>query len=156
MTLAFQTDSTRLCTFVFANEFSGASYPYAGINDSHHFVSHHGSDPVKTSGCTRINLHMLEQFAHVLRKLKETREGDGTLLDNCLITYGSGNSDGNNHSKSNLPVLLAGHAGGALKQGRHLRYEKETPLANLWMSVLGMMGAKVERFGDSTGRLRDL
>lgn len=156
MTLAFQTDTTRICTFVFANEFSGASYPYAGINDSHHYVSHHGDNAAHVAGCTRINLHMLEQFAHVLRKLKETREGEGTLLDNCMIAYGSGNSDGYEHSKSNLPILLAGRGGGALQPGRHVRFASETPLANLWLSLLDRFGARPERFGDSTGRLNNL
>lgn len=156
MTLAFQTDTTRICTFVFANEFSGASYPYAGINDSHHYVSHHGDNAAHVAGCTRINLHMLEQFAHILRKLKETREGEGTLLDNCMIAYGSGNSDGNQHSKSNLPVLLAGKGGSALRPGRHIRVTEETPLANLWLSMLDRIGARVDRFGDSTGKLNNL
>ncbi len=156
MTLAFQTDTTRICTFVFANEFSGASYPYAGINDSHHYVSHHGDNAAHVAGCTRINLHMLEQFAYVLRRLKETREGDGTLLDNCMIAYGSGNSDGNQHSKSNLPVLLAGKGGGALRPGRHVRFTEETPLANLWLSMLDRIGARVDRFGDSTRKLNTL
>jgi len=156
VTLAFQTDTTRICTFVFANEFSGASYPYAGINDSHHFVSHHADNAAHIAACARINLHMLEQFAHLLRKLKETREGEATLLDNCMIAYGSGNSDGNQHSKSNLPILLAGRAGGALRPGRHVRFTAETPLANLWLSMLHRMGVEVERFGDSTGRLNML
>ena len=156
MTLAFQTDTTRICTFVFANEFSGASYPYAGINDSHHHVSHHGDNAAHVAGCTRINLHMLEQFAHLLRRLKETREGEGTLLDSCMIAYGSGNSDGNQHSKSNLPILLAGRGGGSLRPGRHIRVTRETPLANLWLSLLDRMDARVERFGDSTGRLSGL
>jgi hypothetical protein len=155
MALAFQTDTTRICTFVFANEFSGASYPYAGIHDSHHNVSHHGDKADHIAATARINLHMLEQFAHILRRLKETREGEGTLLDSCMISYGSGNSDGNQHSKSNLPVLLAGK-GGALHPGRHIRFTEETPLANLWLSMLDRMDAKVDRFGDSTGRLSGL
>ncbi|MEI7684981.1 MAG: hypothetical protein WCL32_08135, partial [Planctomycetota bacterium] len=102
------------------------------------------------------NLHMLEQFAHLLRKLKETREGEGTLLDSCMIAYGSGNSDGNQHSKSNLPILLAGRGGGSLRPGRHVRFTEETPLANLWLSMLDRVDARVERFGDSTGRLTGL
>lgn len=156
MALAFQTDTTRICTFVFANEFSGASYPYAGINDSHHFVSHHGDQPDRIAATARINLHMLEQFACLIRRLKETKEGEGTLLDSCMIAYGSGNSDGNQHSKSNLPILLAGRGGGTLQPGRHVRFSAETPLANLWLSMLDRMGAKVDRFGDSTGRLSGL
>jgi hypothetical protein len=156
MTLAFQTDTTRICTFVFANEFSGASYPYAGINDSHHHVSHHGDKADHIAATARINLHMLEQFAYLLRKLKETKEGEGTLLDNCMISYGSGNSDGNQHSKSNLPVLLAGRGGGSLQPGRHVRFAEETPLANLWLSMLDRFGTKTGSFGDSTGRLSGL
>ena len=156
MVLAFQTDTTRVCSFVFRNEFSGSSYAYADIPDSHHHVSHHGNDAVKTAGCTAINKHMVEQLGYILGKLKAEKEGEGTLLDNCMLAYGSGISDGMTHSKSDLPILLAGRAGGALKQGRHLRYEKETPLANLWLSMLDVMGAKVERFGDSTGRLSGL
>jgi hypothetical protein len=99
---------------------------------------------------------MLEQFAYVLGRLKAVKDGEETLLDSCMISYGSGNSDGYQQSKSNLPVLLAAKAGGAWKPGRHIRYEKETPLANLWLSMLGFTGAKVERFGDSTGRLKGL
>jgi hypothetical protein len=156
MTLAFQTDTTRICTFVFANEFSGASYPYAGINDSHHYVSHHGDKADHIAATARINLHMLEQFAYLLRKLKDTKEGEGTLLDSCMNAYGSGNSDGNQHSKSNLPVLLAGKGGGSLQPGRHIRFTEETPLANLWLSMLDRFGAKADRFGDSTGRLTGL
>ena len=156
MTLAFETDTTRVCTFVFANEFSGASYPYAGINDSHHHVSHHGDNAERIAATTRINLHMLDQFAHIVHKLKETKEAGGTLLDNCMITYGSGNSDGNQHSKSNLPILLAGRGGGSLQPGRHIRFSEETPLANLWLSLLDRFGANADRFGDSTGRLSDL
>jgi hypothetical protein len=156
ITLAFQTDSTRVCTFVFRNEFSGASYPDAGITASHHNVSHHGDDPEKSAQCVAINKHHLTQFAYILNKLKETREGDGSLLDHCMIAYGSGMSDGLRHDKSNLPVLLAGHGGGTLRPGRHLRFAAETPLANLWVSMLDRMDTTVERLGDSTGRLSGL
>ena len=155
LVLAFQTDSTRLCTFGFANEFSGASYPYAGINDGHHHVSHHGGDPERIAATTKINLHMLEQFAYLLRRLKETKEGEGTLLDSCMIAYGSGNGDGLVHSKSNLPILLAGRGGG-LEPGRHLRFAEETPLANLWLTLLDRFDVHVDRFGDSTGQLAGL
>lgn len=156
MVLAFQTDSTRLCTFSFANEFSGASYPYAGINHSHHHVSHHGGNAEHIDACGRINLHMLEQFAHVLRRLKEVKEREGSLLDNCVVTYGSGNSDGYIHSKSNLPLLLAGGGAGMLKPGRHVRFAAETPLANMWLSLLERFGTSPGRFGDSTGVLEGL
>jgi hypothetical protein len=158
MALAFQTDATRICTFLFRREFSGSTYEYAGIPESHHYVSHHGDDEKKLVPCTAINKHMVEQLAYILGKLKETREGDGSLLDNCMIAYGSGMSDGLRHDKSNLPVLLAGRGGGTLTPGRHVRYpvEKEVPLANLWLSMLDRMHTPVDRFGDSTGRLNDL
>jgi hypothetical protein len=156
MVLAFQTDSTRLSTVCFSTEFSQMSFPYAGINDAHHDASHHAEDPVKSEACTRINIHMLEQFAHVLRRLKEVKEGEGSLLDNCIVTYGSGNSDGSKHSKSNLPLLLAGGGAGTLKPGRHVRFAAETPLANLWLSLLERYGANPGRFGNSTGLLEGL
>lgn len=156
MVLAFQTDSTRLATFCFGSELSSVSFPYVGINDAHHDVSHHGLDPAKAEACTRINIHMLEQFAHVLRRLKEVKEGEGSLLDNCIVTYGSGNSDGQKHSKSNLPLLLAGGGAGTLKPGRHVRFAAETPLANLWLSLLERYGANPGRFGNSTGLLEGL
>jgi hypothetical protein len=155
LVLAFQTDSTRLCTFGFALEFSGASYPYAGINEGHHLVSHHGGNANHIAACTQINLHMLEQFAYLLRRLKETKEVEGPLLDSCMIAYGSGNGDGLVHSKSNLPILLAGRGGG-LKPGRHLGFAEETPLANLWLTLLDRFDVHVDRFGDSTGQLEGL
>jgi hypothetical protein len=158
MALAFQTDATRVCTFAFHNEFSGHTYEYAGIPESHHYVSHHGDDEKKLVPCTAINKHMVEQLAYILGKLKDMREGDQSLLDNCMIAYGSGMSDGLRHDKSNLPVLLAGRGGGTLNPGRHIRYpvEKEVPLANLWLSMLDRMKTPVDRFGDSTGRLSEL
>ena len=119
-------------------------------------MSHHGDKADHIAATARINLHMLEQFACLLRKLKETKEGEGTLLDNCMISYGSGNSDGNQHSKSNLPVLLAGRGGGSLQPGRHVRFAEETPLANLWLSMLDRFGTKTGSFGDSTGSLKGL
>ncbi|MFN9369115.1 MAG: DUF1552 domain-containing protein [Planctomycetia bacterium] len=161
LVVAFQTDSTRIATFQFGGEGSPANYPYAGITESHHYVSHHSQrkdDPNcgKTEPCAKINVHMAEQAAYLLRRLKETREGEGSLLDNCMIVYGSNMSHGGLHSKSNLPVLLAGRCGGALHPGRHVRVPEETPLANLWLTMLDHFGAKVERFGDSTGRIADL
>ena len=98
----------------------------------------------------------LEQFAYVVDKLQQVREGNGTLLDNCMLLYGSGNGDGNRHNHDDLPVLLAGKGGGTLTTGRHLRYPRETPLTNLFLSLLDRMGATVPELGDSTGRLTDL
>lgn len=158
MALAFQTDATRVCTFIVRNEFDGMSYNYAGIPHSHHHVSHHGSDKERIKATTAINKHHVEQFAYILNKLKDKQEGDGTLLDNCMIAYGSGNSDGGGHTKENLPLLLAGRAGGKLKSGRHFGYpvKQEVPLANMWISMLDCMNTPVDRFGDSTGKLNDL
>jgi hypothetical protein len=157
MVLAFQADLTRICTFPFANE--GSNRPYRdeiGISDGHHDLSHHRRNEEKIAKIQKINLFHIEQLAYLLDKLKAVKEGDGTLLDSCLISYGSGNSDGNRHTHHDLPILLMGNGGGTLKPGRHVRYERNTPLNNLWLSLLDRVGVRVERFGDSTGRLEGL
>ena len=156
MVLAFQTDSTRVCAFALNNEQSNRSYPSLGFTNTHHTVSHHGRNPKNTEPYSRISAHHVARFAYLVNKLKETREGDGTLLDNCLIAYGSGIRDGDSHDNGDLPILLAGGGGGAHRPGRHIRYANETPLANLWLRMLNSVGAPVDRFGDSTGRLNDL
>jgi hypothetical protein len=156
LVLAFQTDSTRIATFVFANDGSNRSYPTIGVPDGHHDVSHHGRDGKKQEKVQRINTFHVEQFAYLLGKLKATPDGDTSLLDRCLIVYGSGISDGDAHNHTDLPILLAGRANGTVRTGRHLRYARETPLTNLYLSVLDRLGAPVDAFGDSTGRLDDL
>jgi hypothetical protein len=156
MVLAFQTDSTRVCTFVFANEGSNRPYPFIGVSEGHHDLSHHENNPTKQAKIRQINTFHTTQFAYILTKLKEAREGGGSLLDNCMIAYGSGNSDGNRHNHDDLPIILAGKAGGAIRTGRHIRYNRDTPLNNLWLSMLDRMDASVERIGDSTGRLTNL
>ena len=156
MVLAFQTDSTRVCAFALNNEQSNRSYPSLGFTEQHHTVSHHGKNPKNTMPYSRISAHHVAQFAYLLSKLKETKEGDGSLLDNCLIAYGSGIRDGNAHDNGDLPILLAGRGGGVHKPGQHIRYATETPLANLWLSMLHRMDVPVDRFGDSTGALRGL
>ncbi|MCX6982632.1 MAG: DUF1552 domain-containing protein [Verrucomicrobiota bacterium] len=156
MVLAFQTDSTRVCTFALNNEQSSRSYPSLGFTDGHHVLSHHGKNPEKTDRYSRISAHHVTQFAYLVKKLKETKEGNGSLLDNCLIAYGSGIRDGDAHDNGDLPLLLAGGGGGAHSPGRHIRYANETPLANLWLRMLNSVGAPVDRFGDSTGRLNTL
>ncbi len=156
MVLAFQTDSTRICSFALNNELSDRSYPSLGFRDGHHGVSHHFGNPEALRKYARISAHHVAQFAYILNKLKDAREGDGSLLDNCMIAFGSGIRDGQAHDNGDLPILLAGHAGGALQPGRHVRFAAETPLANLWLSMLDRMSARVERFGDSTGRLNGL
>jgi hypothetical protein len=152
MTLAFQADVTRVVTFVVANEGSNKPYPFIGVPEGHHDLSHHGNDGAKKAKIAKINEFHVKQFAYLLGRLKSVKEGGGTLLDHCLIVYGSGNSDGNAHNHDNLPVLLAGR-GGATKPGGHAVYRKETPLNNLWVTLLQKLGARTGSLGDSTGAL---
>jgi Protein of unknown function (DUF1552) len=156
LVLAFQCDLTRIITFVFANDGSNRSYRSVGVSDGHHDLSHHGGDPSKQEKIQKINRFHTAQLAYILQKLKAIPEADGTLLDHCMILYGSGISDGNAHAHEDLPILLAGKANGTIKTGRHLRVPRETPLTNLYVSMLDRIGAKVNGFGDSTGRLTDL
>lgn len=156
MTLAFQTDVTRICTFVLANEGSNFPHKQVGVSEGHHQLSHHGNDEEKKEKIRRIDRFYTSQLAYLLGKLKSVKEGDGTLLDNVLLAYGSGNSDGNRHSHNNLPVLLCGRGGGTVKTGRHIRYADETPLNNLWMSMLDRADVEAPFFGDATGSLTGL
>ncbi len=156
LTLAFQTDSTRIATFIIGHEGSNKPYPFIGIKEGHHDISHHQSQPDKIEKITQINTYHVQQFAYFLEKLKSIREGEGTLLDNSMIVYGSGICDGNAHNHDNLPILLAGKGGGTITPGRHIRASGETPLNNLYLSMLDRMGAPAERFGDSTGRFEKI
>ncbi len=156
LVLAFQCDLTRIATFVFANDGSNRSYRTVGVPDGHHDISHHGGDAAKQEKIQKINQFHAAQLAVILEKLKSIPEGDGALLDHCMIVYGSGISDGNAHSHDDLPILLAGKGNGTIKTGRHVRLPKETPLTNLYVSMLDRMGVTVDRFGDSTGRLAGL
>jgi hypothetical protein len=154
--LAFQTDVTRVVTFVLANEGSNKTYPMVGVNESHHELSHHGNKPEKKAKIRDINKFHTGLLAGFLQKLKATPEGDGTLLDHAMVVYGSGNSDGDAHNHDDLPILLAGGGCGTLRPGKHIRYPKETPLNNLWLSMLDRMDVKVTGLGDGTGRLSGL
>ena len=156
LALAFQTDATRVATFVMKHDGSDEAYPQIGVPEGHHTLSHHQDDPEKKAKIAKINRFHMEQFAYFLNKLKSIREGSGTLLDQSMIVYGSGLADGNAHAHENLPVLLAGRGGGSIQPGRHIRVPKETPMANLFLSMLDRMGVEAERFGDSTGRLSQL
>ncbi len=156
MVLAFQADLTRICTFMFANDGSNRSYAMIGVPEGHHDMSHHGSDPVKLEKKRLIDRYHIDQLGYVLRKLKSIKEADGNLLDNSMIVYGAGISDGNAHNHDNLPVLFAGHAGGAFKSGRHLVYPNHTPMNNLFLSMLDRMGVRIETLGNSTGKLAQL
>ncbi|AMV39407.1 DUF1552 domain-containing protein [Planctomyces sp. SH-PL62] len=153
--LAFQTDSTRICTFMYANEGSSRPYPFLEIPEGHHDLSHHGNDPKKHEKIRKINRFHIEEFARMLQRLKETREGDRSILDNSMIVYGSGISDGDRHNHDDLPVLMVGKGGGTIETGRHVVYPSQ-PLNNLYLSMLDRMDVPCERLGDSTGRLERL
>jgi hypothetical protein len=154
--LAFQTDSTRVATFMLANAGSNRSYREIGVSDGHHNLSHHGGDRKKHEKIRKINRFHVEQLAYLLERLKSIREGEKTLLDSCMVLYGSGLSDGNRHNNENLPIVLAGQGGGSIDTGRHVRFSEETPLCNLFLSLLDRMGAPTDFIGDSTGRLSRL
>jgi hypothetical protein len=156
LVLAFQTDTTRVCTFVLANEGSNKPYPFIHVSEGHHDLSHHENKEEKKAKIALINRFHTTQLAYLLGRLKSVKEGSGTLLDHCMIAYGSGNSDGNAHNHDNLPLLLAGHGCGTLKPGRHVVYPSETPINNLWLSMLNRMDLKIHQLGDSTGELKTL
>ncbi len=156
LALAFQTDVTRVGTFVIANEGSNKSYAFIDVPEGHHDLSHHGNDSAKHEKIKKINKFHMEQLAYLLKKLKSIPEGEGTMLDNCQIVYGSGIGDGNAHNHDNLPILLAGKGGGTLQPGRHIKYPNGTPLNNLFLSLLERMGVHRDQMGDSTGKLAGL
>lgn len=153
--LAFKTDSTRISTFLMAHDGSNRSFPEIGVPNGHHGLSHHRNDKAKIAKIRKIDKFYIEQFAYFLERLKATPEGEGTLLDNCMIVYGSGHSDANRHDHDDLPVILAGGGGGTLQQGRHLWMDREdkVPMTNLYLALLDRMGVNAERIGDSTGIL---
>lgn len=153
LTLAFQTDSTRIATLMVADAGSNRTYPEVGVKDGHHELSHHQNDKEKMDKIAQIDRYLMERFAYFLRKLKDTKEGDANLLDNSMILYGSAISDGNRHNHDDLPILLAGKGGGTINTGRHIIQPNETPLNNLFMSMADRMGAKLDRIGDSKGTL---
>lgn len=151
--LAFKTDTTRISTFMLGNEGSGKRYPMIGVNEGHHQLSHHQNDPDKVAKIAAIDKFFASQFAYFLKKLKETNEGEGNLLDNSLIVYGGAIRDGNRHDHHDLPILLAGRGGGQFSPGTHRRYPTETPLNNLFITMLQTVGVDIDEFGDSTGAL---
>jgi hypothetical protein len=149
--LAFQADITRVTTLMFAAERSGRSYPEAGVPDSHHSVSHHDNSPEKLAKVAKIDAYHVQQVAYLLGKLRDTKDGDGTLLDNSMLLYGAGISNGNVHDHSPLPVLLCGGGAGQLQGGRHIEFKNEPPLSNVVRSVLEKAGVHVDQLGESTG-----
>lgn len=155
LAIALQTDTTRISTFMLAREGSNRSYREIGVPDGHHGLSHHRNDPALMDKVAAINTHHMDQFAYFLTKLKKTNEGGASLLDNTIVVYGSGISDGNKHNHDDLPVLLAGGSR-SFKTGRHVRYSQNEPVSNLYLSVLDAAGVPTERFGDSQSRLNYL
>ena len=174
MVLAFQTDSTRVSTFMLANGASNWSFPDIDVREGHHQLSHHRGKAESIEKIARVDEYLAKQFAYFVQKLKDTPEGDGSLLDQCMIVYGSGVSDGNRHNHDDLPVVVAGRGGGAIRTGRHLRYgevkngvdrgssrlnglpNRETPMANLYLAMAAAHGVTASSFGDSTGLLPGL
>ncbi len=154
--LALQGDVTRVITFQLARETSGRTYPEIGVPDAHHPLTHHGNDPAKVAKMAKINTFHVSLFAEFLAKLQATPEGDGSLLDHSLYLYGSGMGNPNVHDHTNLPVLVAGGAAGKMRGGRHIRYEKPTPLANLHLTLLDKVGVRLDSFADSQGKVDDL
>lgn len=153
MTLAFQTDCTRIATFMMGNAGSNRSYPDVNVKDGHHQISHHRKDPKKLEKLARIDKFLVQQFSYFLDRLASVQEGSGNLLTNSMVLYGSAIADGNRHHHHDLPILVAGQGGGSIKTGRHLAFKKETPLNNLFLSLTDRLGAKLDHIGDSTGRL---
>jgi hypothetical protein len=156
LAIAFQTDSTRVATYMLANEGSNRSYPMVGVNDGHHHLSHHQNKQDWIDQLQKIDLFFVSRFAEFLHKLDGISEGDGTLLDHAMIVYGSAIADGNRHSHDDLPILLAGRGSGTIASGRHIEYPKETPLNNLFLSLLDRMQVGVDKLGDSSGRVNQL
>jgi len=156
LVLAFQTDSTRVATLMLANEGSNRTYRNLNISHAHHELSHHQGNPENQKLIREINRFHLRQFAYLLNRLRSIPEGDGCMLDNCMLLYGAGLADGNAHEHNNLPLVMAGRAGGRILPGRHVRYAAETPMCNLFVSMLDRVGTPVSSFGDSTGALRGL
>ena len=154
--LAFQADVTRVITFQLARETSTRTYPEIGVSDPHHPLTHHGNDPEKIAKVAKINQFHVSLFAEFLEKLKATPEGNGSLLDHSLYLYGSGMGNPNVHDHLNLPILVAGGAAGKMKGGRHIRFEKPTPLANLHLTLLDKVGVRLDSFADSQGKVDEL
>ena len=153
LTLAYQTDLTRISSFMLAREVSGRAYPEIGVSDSHHPLSHHQDEPAKLERLHKINEYHFRQFAYLVEKLAALPEADGTMLDSTLFLYGTGISDSNTHFHDDLPIALIGGKATGIKGGRYIRYADDTPLANLHMTILDKLGVPVDAFGDSNGHL---
>jgi hypothetical protein len=156
MAVAFQTDSTRIITFMLGREGSNRTYREIGVPDPHHGISHHRGDEALIVKLAKINRFHMELFAYFVEKVSRIQDGDGSLLDHSMILYGSGLSDGNRHTHHDLPALMLGSGNNAWKTGRHLEYPKDTPMNNLFVTMLDKAGVQVEKLGDANGQLREL
>jgi hypothetical protein len=154
--LAFQADITRITTFQLTREQSNRTYPEIGVADPHHPTSHHGNDPEKVAKIAKINTFHVSLYSEFLQKMKDTPDGDGSLLDHTVSLYGSGMGNPSLHDHENLPILVAGGAATGLKGNRHIKYEKPLPLANLHLTLLDRVGIRLDSFGDSNGKIQDL
>jgi hypothetical protein len=151
--LAFQGDITRVSTFMVGHEMGGRAYPELGFGDPHHSLTHHQGDTAKIDKVLQINIFHAGLYRYLLERMQSVPYGDGTLLDHSLLMYGSALSDGNMHLYKDLPVLLVGGRDTGIPGGRHLRYPENTPIANLYLTMLDTLGIHLDRFGDSTGRV---
>lgn len=156
MILAFQADLTRVCTFMFANDGSNRSYAQIGVPEGHHDVSHHGKQEDKLAKKLKIDQYHVEQLAYILGRMKSIKEGNGSMLDNTMLVYGAGISDGDRHNHDDLPIMLAGGKNAGLSGGRHLAYAPHTPMNNLFLSMLDRSGVRMDKFGDANGKLTGL
>lgn len=156
ITVAFQADLTRVLTFLVTREGTSRAYREIGIPDGHHPLTHHRNELAMMEKVAQINTYHMQQFAGWVEKLKSIKEGDNSILDNSMIVYGAGLSDGNRHTHEDLPTIIVGNGGGYIRGGRRIVYRKETPMSNLFVTLMDRMGAPVEHFGDSTGRLDGL
>jgi hypothetical protein len=156
LVVAMQTDMTRVATLVMATEGNRRSYPELGFTEEHHGVSHHKGDPDLIEKFTKINEHHAGEMAYLIERVSRVQEGESTLLDNSMIVYGSGMADGNAHAHRDIPTVIFGKGGGTIDSGRHVICEANTPICNLWLSLMDRMGVEQESLGDSTGRLGQL
>jgi Protein of unknown function (DUF1552) len=156
ITIAFQTDSTRVVTFMLAREGGVRPYPECGVPEAHHSISHHGGDPVLIEKLIKIEVYHMQQFAYFLEKMKNIQEGPGTLLDHSAIVYGAGLADPNHHDHDHCPTLLAGNAGGKIRTGQHVAFKAGTPMSDLHLTLLDTVGVQTDRLGNSDGKLNFL
>ena len=156
LVLAYQADLTRVSTFMLAREVSSRAYPEIGVSDSHHPLSHHSNEPAKLERLHKVNELHFQQFARLATKLAALTEGEGTMLDNSVMLYGTGISDSNNHHYDDLPLAIVGGAAAGMRSGRYIRFPSGTPLANLHLTLLDRFGVRLDKFGDSTGRLAEV